>query len=1119
MAETTSLQQVAIGFDQAKKAVYDIMKRYFPLVGDSKSTLVNALVSGLALLYSMYQVFAKLLQDELYVTTAKELESLYKLIPLVGIDLPQPIPMSLSLTAAPQDTSVTTDTDSMVYPEHSDPVVDGSGNKFYQRIFQFVQQIAFTFNLTTIAGGRLYTWVNPGYTSNLEFSLGRLLGDKFVPISVLAGDSLQIDFPYKNLAAGVIRRARLKSDGLILDRAFVWFIDNGSDVPTDLGTSCLYYPETGNIRLSLKTDSNITFDDADLGGQPINLTYTVRSSYRKNVSISGVDVSFHNPISAGWASASYIFDNKTTIFTFTSSVSGMLGVAQPSYKDISPYGRWPSRIDPYSVKLSHVDGDVSFDFTTALRMVDDRWGVVYRASTTWLGTTYYAYVLDEYSGLIVWEDPKQVDPAKFTFDVTMVGPNRLLVDQYTVETKNVNPPVELNFDNLTFVLEATDPVMFHELVLKITDSAYATLLFEEVYSLSAVQGNALKTYFEVMPLSPTKIQIRLANSVDWSTIENLQIIYKTVKSLSSYKSGEGMTGNVKLRWFDGTYLVAAGRDLFAVDARNIYAGSGPVGVPTTEQLRDLLAKAAYTLNQNVSKINYEAAIQTFYLVQGFDARIKVFGYEDFGTLFFDSVNGNIVFFIGVVNRVANSDFVLVVSKGWDSTAQLTMLELDANVPGSLTDFSQTSIVPVGSDALDVDAIQKSLRDNSVMTSVPLSEGLSTRAFVRMYAIYFALKLRPAQGFSLAEATLAVKTALANYFRWSTFAFVKDINVSDTYRILDSLAEVDKLLFTNFSHYRNDGNDGALRVGDVAYKTIYTKVDYAKTHMVVRVENETGLPFQGFSAGVSEPEILTWAGGTGVFTSYAILSPTYGSWRLLSFYLLSGNFPAAEDTVTGASSGATADLMSGTYMDWAHGTSVGRPVSVSVADGKNRFKPTADTGAISVTADAASHKLIAASGVWHNANFYVGMKVNVSGFTYVANNVIGATVLAVTEYDLVLDSVLVDEGPVASVRVVEAIRFSSFIQAGRRISTRGFYDAASSYPDNLTSKLVSLVAADFVEMDADETPVMVAGSAYAMDMDSLLERMDNPLWDFSSAAQDRLIKVDVLGIGGIDVEEY
>ena len=130
---TNILNSVALGFDEAKKSVYAIMRKVFPKIETSKSTLVNAIVSGISLLYSMMQVFAKLLQDELYVATAKELESLYKLVPFVGIKIFPPTPMRLEASAVPQDTSITVDSDPELYLTGTDPLQEGDGNKFFLR--------------------------------------------------------------------------------------------------------------------------------------------------------------------------------------------------------------------------------------------------------------------------------------------------------------------------------------------------------------------------------------------------------------------------------------------------------------------------------------------------------------------------------------------------------------------------------------------------------------------------------------------------------------------------------------------------------------------------------------------------------------------------------------------------------------------------------------------------------------------------------------------------------------------------------------------------------------------------------------------------------------------------
>lgn len=1103
----TSLQQVANGFDQAKKAIYDIMKKYFPKIDKSKSTLVHAFVAGLSWIYSMYQVFARLLQNELYVSSAQDLASLYALVPLVGIDMYQPIPMVISAVCAPQSDSITDNSDSPMYMEAQDAFADGNGYGFHQTLRQYAGRKIFDFSSVN----HLYSYPDSGPNTGkfLAINIGKLLGEDYTPIAILPDDEVVIEFPYKDATAGVVKRGKIRMAATSTDNYIVFASsDAGSDQPSDIDRLfCYFYPHTGELILALTLLGPGRFNDDDLSGLPVNMTYKVRSMYRKIVSIADTLIARYKT-SSYWTGY-YLQPSYLIAHLGGSSVvfhnSAMMTVLKMWYK--STPGLWPTRIDPKSIRLRHTDGDVEFNFENAVMIDDPIWGIVHQASVSYSGATYYAYVMDEWGGVVAFEDPKEVSPNNFTINVDTVFGNKIILDQYDVKRRVVKPPTEFNFDNNSFVLEDDDPILFEELEISITDSGYTSLIFERVRSVVAVSGSAEKTYYETRTLAPGKIEIKFSNSVDYTTIENMLIVYRTVKNITTYKSGETLTGQAKLQKMDGTYHSSGGTDVFQFGAVNTYGGSGPAGLPTLATLRDTLEKAAYTLDRNVTKVNYEAAIQTYYLVIGWDARVKVFGYEDFGIIYLDSVNGNVVFFVGIVNRYPGSDLVLCVPRELDANSQNTRSEMDSVVPGPLTDLGLTSITPVGGDATEIDRIQAAIRDQSVLTSMLLSEGSGVNSFVRPYAIYFKAQLKEAQGFTWAEAERAVKTTLANLFRWSMFGFVRGINVSDTYRMLDGLPQVDRILFSNFSHYRNKSAtphsiiapDGALRVQDIAYQTIFVPFGYAKTHFVKKMESYSG-PFTAY-------EIISWAGGIGIIYQYDVAN------NLISFYKTSGVEPAIGAVVIGGGSSAHATVA----VDTGDVNSQGRPLQVTATANKYRYSSPINvlsTGGNQFSVDGTAKKIIAAGAIWLTNQFYVGMKISITGFTEPENNVIGATVETVTDTELTLaaDSAVVDEAATSAVRVKEYVNFPSFIGVGQRINVRGFKAIAGN---NIINALVTVVSTDFIEINHDDAPLMAAETEYAVNV----ERMENPLWDFSAAKDDRIIRIDILGIGDIELERY
>jgi hypothetical protein len=857
MATDTSLQQVALGFDAAKQTIYRIMKQYYPKIEDSKSSLVNAIISGIAYIYSMFQVFAKLLQSELYVSTARELESLYKLIPFVGITLDQPTPMLITATTQPQDDSITDNTVPPLYIQFPDPFLDSASFNFHQTYKQYLRKVAFDFTLLFNNTDPFFVYLQNGLT----LSLGKLLGDNYIPPSMSGanGDYFSIEVPYYNTTLAIVQKARIKFIAPLQDLGVIVgapnAVDDGSDDPAAVNfTLSSFDIDVGKIEIVLNSPaSSRKFSSVLLKGLPVNVTYSVRSTYRKPETVSAATLSntgfdptnVSNDIT--FFNKNYIYDKRhiaevpataLVLNAGTDTADKTWVFFARSGLDALNFNRRVA-IDPMSVKIKHtVDTTIVFDFANAVAVADPYYGTIYKVDFLYPGNSqhYFAYVLDEFVGVIYFENPLNVNISlgDFTVDYTSKPSNKVFLEQYDAKIKSVSPPADFNFDNNTFTLEDDDPILFNDLNIQITDAGYSTLQFQQVTSLVTVKGSATQAYFEVRVLSPTKVEIKFDSAVDYTTIQNLLINYRTVKDISLYKSGEVLNGVVNLYKADGTIYSVSGKTAFPFSAVNVSSLAGASGIPTLEGLRDALTKAAYTLNVNITRINYESAIEGYFLGLGYDSRIKVFDYADFGnpSVLLNSVNGNIVYFIGLVNHYPNSDFVVVVPTELNSTpyiegtAQYSRSDFAAQVPQALTDIGLDMIVPVGKSSNDLDILQNSIRDDSALTNIIFTEGsnnvtLGITPFSVMYAIYFKALLNPADGFTYTQAKVDVSNYLASLFKWSTLNFIRDINVSDVYRAIDSLPSVDKILFSNFSHYRNNTADGPLVVHDITYKKFFT----------------------------------------------------------------------------------------------------------------------------------------------------------------------------------------------------------------------------------------------------------------------------------------------------------
>lgn len=776
---------ISLGFDQAKKTIYDIMKQYYPKISTSRSTLVNAFVSGIAYIYAMYQVFVMLIRDELYVATAKEIDSLFKLIPFVGIRLPQPVPMQLTTLGKPQDETISLNTDPLMTVIPYQPFTDSTGNKFHSVVKTYTKRrvLLVAEHLVTASGKKL------------TVSLGKALGGSFFPASLYDTDNVVIEFLYKKSATiyrGAVRFVRGATIPVVSDA--------GSDAPADLDLVNTLMLQTNGVFV-LALAGTATFDDSAVYGTSVSVSFTVRSCYYKRMAAM-LTAANAIGVSSAYTAANVVANPGNLIFNPS--------VAQHDFWVVGPAA---VSVDPYSVKIKQITGaygygfnSITIDFTNAEVINDSVWGQVYRAIAYLPGSTsdpLYAYILDEFAGFVVYD--RLLDTMSAAVPVEISGstkPNNvLLLQQYDEQVNNIIPAKDFNFTTMSYILETSDILLYDDIAVKITDAGYTSVVFSQVDSISAVEGS---NYFEVSVLGQRKAEIKFKSSINWAAISNVQIIYKTIKSISDYKSGEQLIGPVKMYKSDKTLFTKSGVSVFNFQATNTAGSDGATGVPTLESLRSLLSNAAYTLNSNITRVNYEAAIAAYFVSQGYDARVKVFGYEDIGASMVDSFNGNVVFFLGLVNRSPNNKGLIVtVPKELDPTAQYTREQLALSIPGSLTDVGQKLITLIGKDADEVDNIQSSIREDSTLTNVILTKGDGADAFGQMYPVYFKIKVRPTGGYTYLEAADAVKRQITSLFTWEVLRFIRDIKLSDVYASLDALPAIDSVFIENMSNYHND----------------------------------------------------------------------------------------------------------------------------------------------------------------------------------------------------------------------------------------------------------------------------------------------------------------------------
>lgn len=811
----TALEQIALGLPQAKKAVYDTMRTFYPNIDSSRSTLVNALVSGIAYLYSMFQVFVRMIADELYVSTATQLSSLYKLIPFVGIQLNQPTTLKITASTTVQDPSSFSSAP-VLYPITSDPFIDASGYKFSLYSAPMVNQ-----QLCILSSTILATSLSTDNTK-IVFSIGRLLGAERIPFSMLiygsTSDSFSIQVPYYKGSTLCITTITWTSTASLPTST-----DGGTDVDY---SKCYLDNYTGYVVIAFKSAFYLT---SNLIGQPVNITYTQRSMYR-------LDVAYTNLITTPFLVDSIDATNpyvRTNLFPKTANkTSGQLTFHSSAGAEVTTlllmidHSTHREAVDPTSLQILF-SGTIRFDFSQAITISDAYWGTIYQMTYVNAGTTYYAYVLDASIGLIAYEKLVGETPS-VTFSIFSAFGSKLNLEQYEVKSITVAPPSTFKFPDNSYTLSDNDVLLFNNISIAINDPAYSSMVFQQVPDVTSISGNSSTAYFEVQPVDTTDALIRFDSSVPSTKISQMTFTYKVVKNLTSYPSGVQAIGNSDFVSEAGVLFNSG--TVYALECTNLTSIAGVAGIPTLETLRDTLAKAAFTFDSYVTQLNYEYAVQNYFVQQGVDARLKVFDYSDFGTTFLDYTMGNIVFYMGVKNKFANSNPILIIDTDMiamsaatcdevgvdDNTGQYSRAQLLSLLPGALTDIGQSIVKAIGAEGTESDDIRLALTPYITMTNYPLSDP----SFVRMYAVYFYIRIRPKAPYTYADAQSAVYNLITSYFSWSQMRFVRDLDVSAVYRDIEDLPQIDKALLMNMSHIRNDKHNGSYAVRDISYVTLH-----------------------------------------------------------------------------------------------------------------------------------------------------------------------------------------------------------------------------------------------------------------------------------------------------------
>lgn len=840
---TSVLEQVALGFDKAKKLVYDTMKTYYAKIDTTRSGLVNAFMSGIAQLYSTFQVFVKLVSDEHYISEASDIGSLYRLLPLAGVQLNQPVPMSIVSSLTVEELSGISTLPTLYVPNDV-RFDDANGVEFRTGTQPIVDQTVLTIDQDSV-----YDYCDPDDPNNrtILLPLGKLTNMEVLPISQYLTDTITIKVPY--LAPDTsIRYAVLtwKDVEGVASNVATQLDVAGSSHPSDIDRpNCALNTHTGLLKVAFL--SPVWTSLATLHGLPVAISYTSRSRYLPTYSIEAAPLAtskpaWFSPVTDFWSNA-----------TFKANVLAALGTGILE-RQVCKF-RTRTTVDVTTLKITGNKTDntaIVYDFSKATQMVLAGYGAVYVATVEHESTTYSALLLDASTGYIIFADPTwlgvaQLNADRFNVEYITANVAKTVLTQTNIEYKVINPTKDIDYDTRVYDLEDTNVILFKDsLTMHLNDTGYTNVEFVQVPNVDTIQATVSLQYFEVQPLNTNKVRIRFGQGVDFSLLSSLLINYKTVIPPVDYLVGTTNTGNLILKHRDGTQYTFSGIGTFTGSGTNLTSASGATGIPDIETLRNILLKAAYTYDKYVTKLNYEFAIQNYFLQAGKQAITKVFDYDDFGTAFLNYTQGNIIYYIGLKNNFGNLDPVLVVSSSVSNSVagntlpRLTRAQLAAQVPNVITDVADTLIQIIGEVASDNETIRKAVLADSTMTNYLLSQ----KTFVKMYAVYFKVKIAPQTGYTFVEADLAVRTVLSDLFKWSNARFLRTLAVSDVYHLLDGLPEVDRVILSNMSNRPNSAEKG-YAVKDLVYKTINsgapTLTNVAKRGTVDATLNSITLP--------------------------------------------------------------------------------------------------------------------------------------------------------------------------------------------------------------------------------------------------------------------------------------
>ncbi|MHC4307854.1 MAG: hypothetical protein ACYSR7_04445, partial [Planctomycetota bacterium] len=597
------LQEIQLGFDEAKQRVYNSMRKFYTRIDKSKSGLVNALVSGFTILYSTYQVFVKIIQGELYVSEAQELESLYKLVPFVGIVIDQPVPMNIVAEAQFQDTGITADP---YYLGGENSFLDENNYPFLNAVKQYTKIVLYRFDDVTD-----YNWdTSIAYATGmfrrevfdvvgtdgriLYLSIKQLLGTEYVPISMLDGDSLVVEVPY-------IKGTELLLATVTFDRSSI--SADTADVDT---ANCALKNIIGEIKIQLaagNTFLNRNDEHDSLIDQPVNGTFKVRShvkSIEENTDIDastlvGTDIygeafvrkftsKYIDPLDAAALGAGDIGKDpgirlyseiviRENWSSFAVAAGDRFGVIVLKSDIGTPEEVQGAAVDVASLKIRH--GSITaleFDFSEAINVVDDRWGTVPKvtidythvidAAGTERTTEVRAYLLDASIGLIIFEYGWQWNEGAAENQVNIIGDylvdystkfnSKAVLSQYEENVLTITP-AEINETTFEYELETEeDPILFSDIEIDAKNAGGAIVdpEFIQVSDVSLYENTNEVNYFEVQPLLPTKVRIRFKDDdqleIFNGAIVSLDIHYNTVKEISDYKSGTVVSGSAQL---------------------------------------------------------------------------------------------------------------------------------------------------------------------------------------------------------------------------------------------------------------------------------------------------------------------------------------------------------------------------------------------------------------------------------------------------------------------------------------------------------------------------------------------------------------------------------------------